>query len=175
MKKFKTICSAIVAFTVLALAGCDMEVPDSEKVDIVPGLVMSGSGTISYGENMTAYSKAMIGTWSISTYLDDTLVASDESCTGDKWWSNNEQSTPVAFEEGQTVKIVATCKTDGGNIFFECTDNTNYISVNPYNDAWGTGVSYSSYGTPNTSVGTVITFYATRKGSNTVSFKASAE
>ena len=33
MKKFKTICSAIVAFTVLALAGCDMEVPDSEKVE----------------------------------------------------------------------------------------------------------------------------------------------
>jgi|GEM_PF-3491702 len=32
MKKFKLICSAIVAFTVLALAGCDLEISDSEKV-----------------------------------------------------------------------------------------------------------------------------------------------
>ncbi|MBR4323797.1 hypothetical protein [Treponema sp.] len=174
MKKFKTICSAIVAFTVLALAGCDMEVPDSEKVDIIPGLVMNGSGTASYGDSMTAYSKAMIGTWSISTYLDGALITSDESCTGDTWWSNNDQSTPVAFEDGSTVKIVATSKTESGEIFFECTDNTNYISVNPHKDAWGTGVTYSSYGSLTASVGTVVTFYATRKG-NTVSFKAAAE
>ncbi|MBR0100508.1 MAG: hypothetical protein IJP90_12475 [Treponema sp.] len=33
MKKLKTICSAIAALTMLALAGCDLEVPDSEKVE----------------------------------------------------------------------------------------------------------------------------------------------
>lgn len=35
MKRFKLFCSAIAALTVLALAGCDMEVPDSEKVEIL--------------------------------------------------------------------------------------------------------------------------------------------
>ena len=33
MKKFKTICSAIAALTVLALAGCDLNVPDGDKVE----------------------------------------------------------------------------------------------------------------------------------------------
>lgn len=32
MKKLKTICSAIAALTMLALAGCDLEMSDSEKV-----------------------------------------------------------------------------------------------------------------------------------------------
>ena len=182
MKRFKLFCSAIAALTVLALAGCDMEVPDSEKVNVIPGLVMSGKGATSYGDTMTAYSKAMIGSWNVSTYTGGTLedgkivgatkIAEGETVTGDKWWSNNEQTTTASLEDNSTVIIEATALAKDNQVFFEATDGTNYISVNPHNDAWGTGVTYNSYGAPAVEVGTVIRFYITRSG-NTVSFKVS--
>lgn len=174
MKKIKRICSAIAAFGMLALAGCDMEIPDSSKVNIISGLVISGQGNTTYG-TMTAYSKAMIGDWSVTTYVDSELKTEDESCSGTEWWdSGNTGSTAQALADGSTVKIVATSESADGQIFFECTDGTNYISVNPYLDAWGTGVTYTSYATPSSNVGTVVTFTVTRKG-DVVTFTAAAK
>ncbi|MCR5124963.1 MAG: hypothetical protein K6B43_07200 [Treponema sp.] len=168
MKKLKTICSAIVALSVLALAGCDLEIPEKSYVYYGNTVtVMSGTATGDYGTSLTGYGCAMIGTWSLTTYIDNEEKTSDEERTGTTWWSSSwgdGKCTEQTISDGQTLKVVAKCETDGAQIFFETYGNSCYVSLNPSDgDAWGTGTTYSdkTYSAKTFAVGETLTFTAT--------------
>ena len=78
MKRFKLFCSAIAALTVLALAGCDLEVPDSEKADYIVSeyeiekLPYSADGVVTIGsivQPLTDVKKSDGSAWTIADGL----------------------------------------------------------------------------------------------------------
>ncbi|WP_407428468.1 hypothetical protein [Treponema sp.] len=181
MKKFKLICSAIAAFTLLALAGCDLEIPEKSKVYYGKSVsVMSGTASGDFSDSMTGYGCAMIGTWNISSYVDDVQKESDALRTGTTWWSaswTDGKNTEQSISDGQTLKIVASAQDDGAQIFFEVYGNGCYVSLNPSDgNTWGTGTTYSNknYSACTFYVGTVVTFTATKSG-NAITYEIIAD
>lgn len=172
MKKLKTICSAIVALSVLALAGCDLEIPDKSYVYYGTTVtVMQGTARGNYGATLTGYACPMVGTWVITSYIDGEEKASKEEKTGAGWWVagwDGNKATEQSVADGSTLKIVAEAQTDG-EIFFEAYGNGCYVSLNPSKDEWGAGTTYiGKEDSPKTFIaGEVVTF--------TVNFEAGDE
>lgn len=175
MKKLKTICSAIAALTMLALAGCDLEMPDGDKVDYIPGLAMVGAGNADYGSSATAYCIAEDGAWSITTKVDGVTKEVEKSCIGKAWWNaSNGKSTAQPLADGSTIVIEAKALKDKVQCFFECEGNKNYVSVNPHKDAWGTGVTYNLIKAVEAKKDKTVTFTAKRTG-NQIEFQVQVE
>ena len=104
MKKFKLICSAIVAFTVLALAGCDLEISDSEKVDIIPGFIMKGTAKVNDGVgDMSFYFYPMYGTWTVNASLNSVKYDAETIESTDAWWGG-VHSTHIEIADGDTLQ-----------------------------------------------------------------------
>lgn len=140
MKKIK-FCSAIAAFFMLALAGCDLEIPESIKSPSIQGLIMSGTATVNENvntDNMEFYFYPMFGTWTVKSSINGT-VDSEETVTSTNAWWGNVHSTHTYIEDGETLELDVTAKSgDTFTPFFEGNDGTYYISINPNDgNTWG--------------------------------------
>ncbi|MBQ4378114.1 MAG: hypothetical protein II821_02815 [Treponema sp.] len=144
MKKMKTICSAIVAFTALALAGCDLELPDSAKVLYNTNSAITwDTGVASadeWGTDLVVGFSPMYGTFSYSTYEDDTAKIEDASVTGaGAWWTDRVDSLSTDLADGETVSLNITC-TEGSTIAFcvHVYNSTGWWWYNPGDgNFWG--------------------------------------
>lgn len=169
MKKLKLFCSAIAALLVLALAGCEMEIPDSEKVDIIPGFIMKGTATADDGVgDMSFYFYPMYGTWTVDAYLNDVAQGSTETVVStDAWWGS-VHSTHITLSDGDTLELEVTAKSTSSVFtpFFEGNDGTNYISINPNDgNAWGAATfSNAAYVKADFEQGATYLFSVTRNG-----------
>ena len=169
MKKFKLICSAIVAFTVLALAGCDLEISDSEKVDLIPGFIMKGTAKVNDGVgDMSFYFYPMYGTWTVNASLNSVKYDAETIESTDAWWGG-VHSTHIEIADGDTLELYVTA-TKASTIFtpfFEGNDGTNYISINPNDgNAWGAATfSNQAYISTSFEEGATYLFTVTRTGS----------
>ena len=168
MKKIKRICSAIAALTVLALAGCDMEIPDSEKVDIIPGFIMKGTATVNDGVgDMSFYFYPMYGTWDVVATVDGVENTSETVESTDAWWGGIH-STHIALSDGSTLELEVTAKSATGVFtpFFEGNDGTNCISINPNDgNAWGAATfSNQAFVSTTFEKGSTYLFTVTRSG-----------
>ena len=136
MKKFKTICSAIVAFTVLALAGCDMEVPDSEKVEYLTeikydaGVVSKSDG---WDDDLVVGFSPMYGTWTLTSTKGETVVVDNEEVKGpEAWWTDRKDSTSTTLADGETVVLELECTTDGtAALAVHCHNGKGWWWYNP--------------------------------------------
>ncbi len=169
MKKFKLICSAIAALTMLALAGCDLEVPEDDLVDIIPGFIMKGTATVNEGVgDMSFYFYPMYGTWTVNATVDGTEKAAETVVAADAWWSG-VHSTHYAMADGSTIefKVTAASTSTVFTPFFEGNDGTNYISINPNDgNAWGAATfSNQAYVATDFTEGSTYVFTVTRNGS----------
>lgn len=175
MKKFKTICSAIVAFTVLALAGCDMEVPDSEKVEYASSIKYdAGVATSTHWDDsqLVVGISPMYGTWKI-TSIKGELIVVDESVKGaEAWWDNRKDSTPTTLDDGETVTMKLECTTEGtAAMCVHCHNDTGWWWYNPGDgNFWGDDSLEGTYdktfstSTRTVAYGNTYTFVITRNG-----------
>ncbi len=168
MKKLKLICSAIAAFGLLALAGCDLEIDESDKVDVIPGFIMKGTATVNDGVgDMSFYFYPMYGTWSVTPTVDGSEKTTETVASGEAWWSN-VHSTHYEVADGSTVEFKVTAKTASSVFtpFFEGNDGTNYISINPNDgNAWGAATfSNQAYISTEFEEGSTYLFTVTRAG-----------
>ena len=181
MKKLKLICSAIVAFSVLALAGCDLELPDSAKVYYNSGETTFDKGTATasdWGDSLVVGFSPMYGTFAYSTYIDGTLSIDNAEVTGaDEWWKNRVDSKATSIADGETVKITLTCTS--GSVIALCMhvhNNTGWWWYNPGDgNFWGDDAlnatydkTYTMSGTRTMTLNVPYTFTITRNGNELV-------
>ena len=105
MKKMKKItafiCSAIAAFSMLALAGCDLELR-GDPLDI--GNIAEGTVVLADADaTTTVYFYPQYGIWNVSTNGGSEEVL---ECAGG-WWTGGARSTATALADGGTVTIIA--------------------------------------------------------------------
>ena len=130
----------------LALAGCDLEIPKENKVDYIPGLIMKGKAEITKSgvDSIEAYFYPMFGVWDVDAYLNNEAKESETVASGEGWYSG-VHSAHITMSEGDTLRLEV--KPVSGDIFtpfFETNDGTDYISINPNDgNVWGDLATYS--------------------------------
>ena len=135
MKKFKLICSAIAALIVLALAGCDLNVPDSKKLIYADEIeIYTGSYNFSISGDFVVYFFPQFGNWKATTYIDDVLSGDEdeELISDNSWWGDGDKSTEAELADGSTVRIRVVCTDASANavLVFEGYDSDKtYIDV----------------------------------------------
>ncbi len=185
MKKLKLICSAIVAFSVLALAGCDLELPDSAKVHYNTAAIIYDTGTATaseWGDSLVVGFSPMYGKFTYTTLNGDTTKIDSAEVTGaNAWWDNRVDSQATSIADGETVTIKLQCTE--GSVVALCMhvhNDTGWWWYNPGDgNFWGDdslnatyNKTYTMSGTRTLSEGMPYTFTITRKGSElTWSFK----
>ena len=181
MKKLKSICSAIAAFCVLALAGCDLDIPESDKPDYTDDVIYDkGTATVSdWGTALKVGFSPMFGTWTYSfTDADDNEKLAETTVTGaDVWWNNRVDSTQVALDEGETLVLYLECtKSNAGNpgLAIHATNSNGWWWYNPGDgNFWGDDSlsatftkTYTTDGTRNISTNVKFKFTITRSGTD---------
>ena len=185
MKKLKLICSAIVAFSVLALAGCDLELPDSAKVHYNTGATIYDTGVATaseWGDSLVVGFSPMYGKFSYTTYNGETVKIDNAEVTGaNAWWTDRVDSQATSIADGETVTINLQCTE--GSVVALCMHVHNDAGWWWYNPGdgnfWGDDSlkatydkTYTMSGARNLSEGIPYTFTITRSGSElTWSFK----
>ena len=178
MKKLKTICSAIVALNVLALAGCDLELPDSAKV-LYNESVTYDTGVASaedWGDGLVVGFSPMYGTFSYTMYNGDTVKVEESTVTGaNAWWTDRVDSSSVDIADGDTVTVELKC-TEGDTVAFcmHVHNDTGWWWYNPGDgNFWGDDSlnatytkNYTMSGTRTLKAGVPFTFTITRNGKN---------
>lgn len=172
MKKIKSICSAIAALFMLALAGCDLEIPEIYTVDYSNTVtIKKGTGGFEgMPETLNVYFRAQLGSFDADVYKNGTQQNEETyELTGSGWWAEPAASTDsVTLEDGDEVKIVATF-TDGiAGPFFEVYGDGYYLSINASaftsTDTWGKLHGTETVNSYTYEIGDVITFTVSRSG-----------
>ena len=112
MKKLKLICSAIAALSVLALAGCDLEIPEKSKVyynsnvTFDKGVASAADWTSGLGIGFSP----MYGSWKYSSYKGEDKVIEETVIQGaEKWWTDRVDSEATTLLDGETITIYLEC------------------------------------------------------------------
>lgn len=153
MKRFKLICSAIAALSMLALAGCDhLKIP-GEKIEfnyIVQRTITLASDVSS----IDLYFYPQFGTWEWQASLNGIPQenGTKETVPNDgpdgPWWNVANRCESITIKEGETLEFTVKCiEGEVGiiNLVFEGNDGKDYIDLRPDTDQiWGDLVANSS-------------------------------
>ena len=178
MKKFKLFCSAIAALTMLALAGCDLEVPEGDKVEYKTKTKYDAGVTSSkkWDDNLVVGISPMYGTWTLRVTKGDSVVVDETIKGAEAWWDNRVDSSATSILEGETVVLEMRCITEGtAALAFHCHNDTGWWWYNPGDgNAWGDDPLEATYtksfagSTRNVSMGRKFIFTITRKGNDLI-------
>ncbi len=177
MKKFKLFCSAIAALTMLALAGCDLEVPEGDKVEYKTKIKYDAGVTSSekWDDNLVVGISPMYGTWTLRVTKGDSVKVDETVKGAEVWWGNNRvDSSATSILEGETVVLEMRCITEGtAALAFHCHNDTGWWWYNPGDgNAWGDNSLEATYtksfagSARNVSMGRKFIFTITRKGND---------
>ena len=139
MKRFKLICSAIAALSMLALAGCDLEKMLGEKIElkyIMSGTIIPEASVKSF----EFFFYPAYGDWESTAVLDD-IPNELESLEGKNvWWDERTYSKEVTVGEGGCKKLEFKVTGVSGDVFtpvFGGRYDTKYFWIDPVNgNAW---------------------------------------
>ncbi len=178
MKKLKLICSAIAAFGLLALAGCDLELDDSAKVLYKDSVTFDTGVAVAddWSDSLVVGFSPMYGTFTYSLYNGGTAELEDATVTGaDAWWTGRVDSSSVSLADGETVTVKLSC-TSGTTVAFciHVHNNTGWWWYNPGDgNFWGDdslnatyNKTYTMSGTRTLTTDVPFTFTITREGKN---------
>ena len=116
MKRFKLICSAIAALSMLALAGCDLEKMLGEKIElryIMSGTIIPEASVKSF----EFFFYPVYGDWESTAVLDD-IPNELESLEGKNvWWTERTYSKEVTVGEGGCKKLEFKVTGVSGDVF----------------------------------------------------------
>ena len=156
MKRFKLICSAIAALSMLALAGCDLEKMLGEKIEF--SYLMQGTVTLASDvSSLDFYFYPQFGTWEWQASLNGIPQenGTKETVPNDgpdgPWFNAANRCTSIKIKEGETLEFTVKCiEGEVGviNLVFEGNDGKDYIDIRPDDNApiWGKLVANSDIG-----------------------------
>ena len=148
MKRFKLICSAIAALSMLALAGCDLEKMLGEKIEF--NYLMQGTVNLASDvSSIDLYFYPQFGTWEWQASLNGLLQESGTKESSDDWWDAANRCKSIKIKEDDTLEFTVKCiEGEDGiiNFVFEGNDGKEYIDIRPDNDEIRGGLvaSYNS-------------------------------